>query len=234
MMFDSQPSQGRSKETTLKAMALVCASLVLGCGGSNKQPTAPAPAPVESAAPEAPAAAPEPAAAEAPPAPPEPAPAEPAQPPPVIATANLQTFAGDNTSLGEVKFEVKDGKVEISGSFTGLPPGPHAVYIHEKGDCGKKGKAAGGHFNPTKSKHGAIGSPKRHAGDYGDVIADASGNASLTVTTDSITAEPAGSPTTVVGRAIMVYAKKDSPSGNAGAPLACGVITLPTESSASP
>jgi Cu/Zn superoxide dismutase len=66
------------------------------------------------------------------------------------------------------------------------------------------------------------------------VIVDASGSASLTVTTDSITADPAGSPTTVVGKAILIYTKKDSPSGNAGAPLACGVITLPVDGPASP
>jgi Cu-Zn family superoxide dismutase len=218
--------------------------LVAGCGGGKrdtKEPVAQAPAPVEPAAVEPATYAPdEPTEAEAPTAEEEPAaPAEedttmayapPKQEPAtVIATAELKAVK-DDASMGTITFEnAGDGTITITGEFTGLKKnGVHAIYIYENGDCSKKGKKIGKHLNPTKQKHGPPDSATRHAGDFGNLTADEAGNATFSMTTDSLSLDPndIGRADTIVNRAVVIHTKKDTKKGNAGAPLACGVITL--------
>ena len=145
---------------------------------------------------------------------------------PVTAQAKLMLLDG-KTEVGTITFEQKGNEVTISGQLTGLKAGPHAIFIHEKGDCGRAAKNAGAHFNPTGAKHGPPASPQRHAGDFGNLDVDKQGNATFAMTTDSLTVAPGAD--SVVGRAVVVHARKDDgktqPSGNAGAALACGVIT---------
>jgi len=141
------------------------------------------------------------------------------------ASADIKAVKGD-ASVGTITFEERDGKIYIMGQFTGLPPGPHGFHIHEKGSCANKGKAAGNHLNPTKAKHGPPESPTRHAGDFGNLVADKDGNASFEMETDSLTVKPGAD--SVAGRAIVIHLKKDDgksqPAGNAGPAFACGVI----------
>jgi superoxide dismutase, Cu-Zn family len=159
----------------------------------------------------------------------EPMPAEPVAQAPTTATAELIAVKG-GASLGTITFERNaEGAIMIYGTFTGLKKnGVHALYIHENGDCSKKGKAAGGHLNPTKAKHGPPASSQRHAGDFGNLTADEDGNASFSMTTDSVTME-GDRPDSVVNRAVIIHAKKDDKKGSGGAALACGVITLAAE-----
>jgi Cu-Zn family superoxide dismutase len=133
--------------------------------------------------------------------------------------------------MGTLTFEAAgDGSITITGEFTGLKKkGMHAMYIHETGDCSKKGKKVGKHLNPTGSKHGPPASAQRHAGDFGDLTADEAGNATFSMTTDSVSLDPndIGRADTIVNRSVVIYAKKDNKKGTPGAALACGVITLP-------
>jgi hypothetical protein len=46
------------------------------------------------------------------------------------------------------------------------------------------------------------------------------------MTTDSVTLDPNGRPDSVVGRAVVIYSRKDNSKGNAGSPVACGVVVL--------
>jgi superoxide dismutase, Cu-Zn family len=142
------------------------------------------------------------------------------------AEADVKLLKG-STSIGTLHFEQVGNQVLITGQFTGLPPGMHGFHIHENGDCGgKAAKNAGGHFNPTGAKHGPPESGIRHAGDFGNLTVDESGNASFEMKTDSLTVSPGAD--SVVGRAIVIHAKKDNgksqPTGAAGNPIACGVI----------
>jgi Cu-Zn family superoxide dismutase len=142
-----------------------------------------------------------------------------------IAKAEM-TSIKDGSSIGTLTFELgTDGQVTVTGDFTGLAKGDHAIYIHEKGDCSNKAKNVGGHLNPTHQKHGAVSAAKRHEGDFGNVTADKDGNATFSMTTDSVSMEP-DRPDSILNRAVVIHVKKDSKSGNAGAPLACGVITM--------
>jgi Cu-Zn family superoxide dismutase len=143
------------------------------------------------------------------------------------AEANITMLGKDGTAVGTLTFEQTDKGVTMKGTFTGLKPGPHGFHIHEKGDCGgKDAKNAGKHFNPTGAKHGPPESGTRHAGDFGNIVADKEGNATFEVTTDSLTVAPGDN--SVIGKAVIIHGKKDDgksqPAGNSGPPIACGVI----------
>jgi Cu-Zn family superoxide dismutase len=108
-----------------------------------------------------------------------------------------------------------------------LIPGGHGFHIHEKGDCSSRdGMSAGGHFNPTAKPHGNPGVPDHHTGDMPMLVADASGNASLSMELGGMTIGSGA--TDIVGRALIVHKDPDDyttqPTGNSGARVACGVI----------
>ena len=144
------------------------------------------------------------------------------------ATATLQP-AKDKKVSGTVTFTEKDGSVEVAVDIQGLTPGPHGFHVHEKGDCSAPDfSSAGGHFNPQGHPHGPPDAPadKRHAGDFGNLTADESGNAKTTLTMEGVTLAEGES--SVVGKAVVVHEKADDlksqPSGDAGGRVACGVI----------
>ena len=142
------------------------------------------------------------------------------------AVARLEPTQG-NATAGTVTFTQKGDKVAIEAKVSGLTKGGHGFHIHEKGDCSSAdAMSAGGHFNPTAKPHGNPSVPDHHPGDVPMLIADASGNASLSVELGAITV---GSGTTdIVGKAVIVHKDLDDyttqPTGNAGARVACGVI----------
>lgn len=144
------------------------------------------------------------------------------------ASAALASTSG-STAAGTVMFtQLGDGSVEVMANLTGVPPGVHGFHIHEKGDCGDNGNAAGGHYNPAGTAHGAPSADPHHAGDFGNVTADAAGKVSVRFTTRSITV--ADGPNTAIGHAVILHGNPDDmttqPSGNAGPRIACGVVGL--------
>ncbi|HVG23497.1 MAG TPA: superoxide dismutase family protein [Thermoanaerobaculia bacterium] len=143
------------------------------------------------------------------------------------ATATLAPTSG-STAAGTVTLtQLGDGSVRVEVKLTGVPAGVHGFHIHEKGDCGDNGNAAGGHYNPMTTPHGAPEADPHHAGDFGNVTADGSGNVRTTFTTRSITVEEGHM--TAVGHAVILHANPDDlttqPSGNAGPRIACGIVT---------
>jgi Cu-Zn family superoxide dismutase len=86
--------------------------------------------------------------------------------------------------------------------------------------------SAGGHFNPIGKPHGHYQTAERHAGDMPSIVADASGNATLTVTLDTIAVGSGAAD--IVGKSVIVHKDADDyktqPTGNSGARVACGVI----------
>src|SRR6266550_3197241 len=143
------------------------------------------------------------------------------------AMATLQPST-DQTAKGTVHLtDAGEGNVDVQVDLTGVPPGTHGFHIHEKGDCGNNGQNAGGHFNPTGMVHGAPDAVSHHAGDFGNVTADANGEVHTRFTTHSVSLK-SGEQTYAVGHAVVLHANPDDltsqPSGNAGARIACGVI----------
>ena len=192
----------------------------------------PAQAPVAEAPPE-----PAPAPAEAPAPAPEPAPVADTQ----LAASARSTLlpVGDSPVSGELRFEVDNGGVRITGSFTGLKPGStHAFHIHEFGNCtAADASSAGGHFNPAAAAHGnREAGGEHHAGDIPNQVAGADGVAAVDQRLDGLQIGGGGE-MDIIGRGVIVHADADDyttqPTGNAGGRIACGVIeaelSAPTE-----
>ena len=81
--------------------------------------------------------------------------------------------------------------------------------------------------------HGLLNDPVRHAGDLGNIVIDASGNAKGTLSARLVTLS---GPNNVTNISIVVHGGMDdggktgvntsSTTGNSGLRLACGIITL--------
>jgi Cu-Zn family superoxide dismutase len=143
-----------------------------------------------------------------------------------MAMAVLTPISG-STAMGPVHFqELADGSVEVRVQINNVPPGVHGFHIHEVGDCGDNGNNAKGHFNPTMMPHGSPDATSHHAGDFGNVTANANREVSTTFTTRSISLNPG--PTSAIGRAVILHANPDDmvtqPTGNAGGRIACGIV----------
>jgi len=159
--------------------------------------------------------------------------ADPAAPPAMdaaVATAELQPTQG-STVKGSIRFMVMDGRLHASGDISGLAPGSaHGFHIHEKGDCSAPdGSSAGGHFNPASAEHGSIDAAAHHGGDMPNIVADAQGNAHVDGPVSSNVNAGKGDAFDIIGRGLIVHADPDDyksqPTGNAGARLACAVIS---------
>lgn len=129
---------------------------------------------------------------------------------------------------GVVSFSKERDGVRVEASILGLTPGLHGFHIHEYGDCSSpEANSAGGHFNPGNMPHGGPTAEKHHAGDLGNLQADAAGNAKLTLVVSKLSLE---GPTSVIGRAVVVHAQPDDfttqPTGASGTRVACGVIGI--------
>jgi len=143
------------------------------------------------------------------------------------ATATLAPTKG-NQAAGTVNFVQRGRTVYVDARITGLSPGPHGFHVHEKGDCrAPDGSSAGGHFNPAGTPHAGPDSAQRHAGDLGNLVADANGVAVYRVQVSGISLGTAAD--SIIGRAVIVHATADDlrtqPSGNSGARVACGLIS---------
>jgi Cu-Zn family superoxide dismutase len=134
-----------------------------------------------------------------------------------------------NTCSGTVRFTQAGDQVKVVAELSGLTPNQqHAMHIHEFGDgTSPDGMSAGGHYNPEGHQHGLPVTAMRHAGDLGNVKADASGKAHYEIEVDNISLVGLKNP--IIGRGVIVHAKPDDggqPVGNAGGRIGCGVIGI--------
>ena len=146
------------------------------------------------------------------------------------AVANLASASGSLVS-GKVTLMPMAGGVHLTGTVGGLPANStHGFHIHEKGDCSAAdASSAGPHFNPSAAPHGKAESGAHHAGDMDNVVANAEGVVNLDVHVSGVTLG-GGAANDIAGRALVVHAAPDDytsqPAGNAGARVACAVITV--------
>jgi superoxide dismutase, Cu-Zn family len=147
------------------------------------------------------------------------------------AQAQLKPTAG-NATTGLLTVVQHAEHLSVSLHAQGVPAGLHGFHVHEHGDCSSAdGSSAGGHFNPTKEEHGGPHAMHHHVGDFGNVMADANGNVDFTIDIplSQLTLDPAA-PNALAGRSVILHAIADDlqtqPTGNSGARLACGVVSL--------
>jgi Cu-Zn family superoxide dismutase len=143
------------------------------------------------------------------------------------ATCVIKPTEGSQVK-GTVIFKQTPIGVKITADFTGLTPGLHGFHIHEFGDCSAPdGTSAGGHFNPSDQPHGAMMDASRHAGDMGNIMADAAGNSHIEFTDKMMTLNGENS---IINKGMIIHKNEDDlktqPTGNAGARVGCGTIVI--------
>lgn len=135
------------------------------------------------------------------------------------------------TKIGKASLsETKEG-VKIDLEAEGLTPGTKAIHIHETAKCETPDfKSAGAHFNPGHREHGFENPKGFHAGDLPNIEISAKGTVNISVVAPNVTLlQGEKSLLDEDGSALVIHEKADDyktdPAGNAGARIACGVIS---------
>lgn len=151
-----------------------------------------------------------------------------------LGTADLIDTTG--TRIGTAAFVETPNSVLIQLRVDRIPAGGYALHIHETGRCDLPSfESAGGHHNPTGTRHGDLNPAGPHAGDLPNIFAASDGPLQVDLLTDRVTLGPGGTGLFPEGgTALVIHAGVDDyltdPSGNAGSRIACGVIERQTRS----
>ena len=150
------------------------------------------------------------------------------------ADMNLVDIKGVGAPVGTVEFAAapSGNGVVITPKLKGLPPGVHGFHVHEFANCGPKEKdgklsaaeAAGGHYDPkkTKSHEGATGNG--HLGDLPALTVDAQGNAVQAMIAPRLSMKDLNRRALVIHEGGDNQRDQPKPNGGGGERIACGVI----------
>lgn len=159
--------------------------------------------------------------------------------------ATAQFIGTMNEPKGRAFLEESPNGVLIMLALRDMPAGPHAIHIHETGDCSPVETQggpdpqnyfsnAGSHLNPQEREHGLLNPNGPHAGDLLNVNIEGDGTLEAHLFNDRVTLVPSPDNPDLArlldedGSALIIHEGTDdyrtNPTGHAGHRLACAVI----------
>ena len=151
-----------------------------------------------------------------------------------LASATLRDTTGN--VVGVARFtEDATGRLHVNVHVKGISTGKHGIHLHSVAACDPTTvppfSSAGGHHNPTGHQHGLNNPLGAYSGDLPNLVVNGAGVGHLNATSDRATIS-AGSTTLfdANGSSVIIHVAEDDqlidPTGNSGARIVCGVITL--------
>src|SRR5215475_14445162 len=144
----------------------------------------------------------------------------------------LKNAQGESIGTATLTAINNKGGVRVKLDLKNLTPGQHGLHFHQMAKCeGPKFESAGAHFNPDSKKHGLKNPEGPHAGDMLNFTVSAKGTANATLTdTRVMLGDGANGLFSNGGTSLVIHEKADDmktdPSGNSGARIACGTISM--------
>lgn len=140
------------------------------------------------------------------------------------AQATLRNQEGQ--AVGEAHLYAANGGVRLIVTVRQLPPGLHAIHLHETGRCQAPGfESAGPHLNPHGRQHGEANPMGPHAGDLPNLYVKPNGEARYEVFSERVTMSEILDQD---GAALVIHAQHDDyrtdPSGQSGERIVCGAV----------
>lgn len=139
---------------------------------------------------------------------------------------------GHGEKVGTISFTDTAAGLLIREEFSGLPPGPHGIHVHERGSCGAinvvgkniLGGAAGGHYDPHRRGKHAGPNSDGHKGDLPVLMVDSAGKAMNEFYLSGLNAAEFQGRAVVIHRGGDNYQDEPEPLGGGGDRIACGLI----------
>ncbi len=145
------------------------------------------------------------------------------------ATAKIKLANGSDG--GTITMMEATAGVIIKFGLSGLPPGPHAIHVHEAGACEGDFASAGNIYNPLGAKHGFLHDEGPMSGDIPNIHVSADGKAVAEVLSPFLTLSKEAEETLFDsdGSSFVIFENADDyesePEGGAGGRIACGTIS---------
>jgi Cu-Zn family superoxide dismutase len=140
-----------------------------------------------------------------------------------VSVGRAKAHVRSKRANGYIFITALGGAIKAQGSVQGLPGGKtFGLHVHDKTSC--DGTSAD--LNPDRQNHGGPADAQSHVGDLGNITADASGQAVVSLI--KAHAKLDNGPSGLLGRVLVVHERfddfKTQPEGDAGGIIACGLI----------